>query len=130
MRRLRLVAVTLALVGAAVVVPAALAVGNTPQQNIPYDQSPLLDGAKAPAQMYANGIYPSTNPDGVGDSVNPPLHDGRAPDLSLTLYDFSSTSNAGPHQVPFWKEYAAEFGRFFAKSRLPSTPLRWNRCSR
>ena len=44
------------LIGMFVVVPTAFAAGNTAQANIPYDQSPLLEGVKAPAQKYASGI--------------------------------------------------------------------------
>ncbi len=77
----------------------ALAVGSTPQVDIPYDHSSLLKGQAPPAQTHKNGL-----PD-LSSAASLPLHDGRPPDLVLTLYDWDP-AHAGPHDVPFWKEYS------------------------
>jgi hypothetical protein len=98
----------MAVVASVLAAPSAIAGPRT--DHIPYDQTPLLANREPPKQKYEHGIYPSGNPDGVGDSVDPPLHDGVAPDLVLTLYDFSSdptqSSPDGTHEVAFWKEYS------------------------
>ncbi len=49
-----------------------------------------LSGAEAKAAIMAQG--------------DPYLHDGREPDLTLHSYDWDP-AHAGPHVVPFWKEY-------------------------
>lgn len=77
----------------------ALAVGNTPQTDIPYDISPLLKNQTPPLQVHKGGTS------GGSASLSLPLHDGREPDLILTLYDWDP-AHAGPHDVPFWKEYS------------------------
>lgn len=105
MKRLRF-AVLVGVLGAALAAASgALAAGGKPlAENIPYDQTPLLQG-----RDYGK-LVASTNPDGSGDSATPPLHDGRSPDITLTLFDLSSdptrTSPNGSYRVPFWKEYA------------------------
>lgn len=78
----------------------ALGAGRAAQRNVPYDQSPVLKNMPAPVQT-TPGLQPDTTA-APGDP-DPPLHDGRPPDLVLTLFDFSSVS-PGPHDVPFWRE--------------------------
>lgn len=106
MRKARLLACALALLGALAVTSAAPAARGVAHDDVPYDATPLLDDRAAPEQRYEDGVLESENPDGAGDSVDPPVHDGEPADLSLTLFDFSSTASAGPHQVPFWLEYS------------------------
>lgn len=77
----------------------ALAVGVTPQTDIPYDISSLLKNQAPPVQVHKGDSVSGTGTEAV------PLHDGRAPDLVLTLYDWDP-EHAGPHDVPFWKEYS------------------------
>ncbi len=88
-----------------VLFPTGVVASARPVSFVAYDQSPLLKEMPAPAQAYPAGIPPSEMPDGSGDFSDPPLHNGGSPDLSLTLFDFSSSAT-GPHQVPFWREYA------------------------
>lgn len=68
------------------------------QRDIPYDASPLIKHLPPPFQVFPNG-----QPGGAA-AASLPLHDGREPDLVLTLFDWDP-AHAGPHLVPFWKEY-------------------------
>jgi hypothetical protein len=61
------------------------------------DGTPTMGVLPAPFQMFESGI--PTGP----LAADLPTHDGRYPDLVLTLRDDSS-SHPGPIQVPFWKE--------------------------
>lgn len=73
--------------------------GAVAQLDIPYDASPLIKHLPPPFQ-----VFPDGEPAGsLAGSL--PLHDGREPDLVLTLFDWDP-AHAGPHLVPFWKEYA------------------------
>jgi hypothetical protein len=87
----------LALALLAVAPPAMAAI---PTKDIPIDGTPLIKALPAPFQVFHNGV-----PTGAL-GADQPQHDGRAPDLVLTLYDLSGDpAHAGPYQVPFWKEY-------------------------
>jgi hypothetical protein len=88
----------LALLVVALLAVAGPALAGVQQTNIPYDGT--IDMRPfAPAQH-----YPLESPASslVGAA---PLHDGRAPDLILTLYD-NTAGHQGPYDVPFWKEYS------------------------
>lgn len=95
LRTTLLAAVTAALV--LLIVPAAAAA--VAQRDIPYDASSQIKNLPAPFQ-----VFPGGQPTGAL-AADLPLHNGEAPDLSLTLYDWDP-AHAGPHQVDFWKEYS------------------------
>jgi hypothetical protein len=73
--------------------------GKMPTNNIPYSVNDMLKGAKAPKQL-----KPAEAKAAILAQGEPILHDGREPDLYLTLYDWDP-AHAGPHVVPFWKEF-------------------------
>lgn len=84
-----------ALLGFAVPAPAAV-----PTRNIPIDGTQLADAWPTPFQVFENGVPSGPLAAGLAQ------HDGRDPDLVLSLYDWSGDpAHAGAYQVPFWKEY-------------------------
>ncbi len=76
------------------------AAGRMPMRDIPYDNSAAIKGVDAPRQLTRAQAKAALAAQG-----EPYLHEGREPDLTLTLYDWDP-AHAGPHTVPFWKEYA------------------------
>jgi len=96
-RLMALAAAFLALTFMLVLVGPAWASGSTAQTNVPFDISPLLKDRPAPVQAYPNGEP------GAAALAAQPTHDGRAPDLVLTLFDFDP-AHGGSYEVPFWKE--------------------------
>jgi hypothetical protein len=99
MRHGRILAAALAATLIVLLFAAPAFAGRMPTNNIPYDQSYMLKGAKGPKQL-----APAEAKAAILAQGDPYLHDGRAPDLTLTLYDWDP-AHAGPHVVPFWKEY-------------------------
>ena len=88
----------LVLLAAALLCAAAPALAGAPLRDIPYDGTVDLRPF-APAQHYSTSSPASAL---VGAE---PLHDGRAADLILTLYD-NTPGHQGAYDVPFWKEYS------------------------
>ena len=92
--------VLVSLLAVALLIAAAPAIAAVPTRNIPIDGTPLTSAMRTPFQVFHNGV-----PTGAL-AADLPQHDGRDPDLVLTLYDLSGDpAHAGPYQVPFWKEY-------------------------
>jgi hypothetical protein len=88
----------LALLAVALLAVAGPVLAAAPKTNIPYDGTIDLR-PYVPVQHYA-----------IGSPVSPLvagaiLHGGRAPDLTLTLFD-STTGHQGAYDVPFWREYS------------------------
>lgn len=80
-----------------VVAPSAVAV--VPARDIPLENQDLINAAKVPRQLAGDEAKAAILAQG-----DPYLHDGRVPDLVLTLFDWDP-AHAGPHVVPFWKEF-------------------------
>jgi len=90
---------TLLLVSVALLCMAGVAqAGTMPQTNVPIDGTPDFKNVDWPQQNHPIAAPVSTLTAGA------PLHDGRLPDLTLTLYD-NTPGHQGPYDVPFWKEY-------------------------
>ena len=88
----------------ALLVVALLAVAGPALAARRRDQHPVrrhdrLQELDWPAQHYPLDSPVSTLAAGAS------LHDGRAPDLTLTLYD-NTPGHQGPYDVPFWKEFS------------------------
>jgi hypothetical protein len=99
MKRPFRMSLALVVVGVALLCMAGVArAGTIPQTNIPYDGTPDLKNVVWPQQHYSLASPASTLVAGA------PLHDGRPPELTLTLYD-NTPGHQGPYDVPFWKEY-------------------------
>lgn len=77
---------------------ATQAFAARPVKDIPIDQSHLLKEWPAPRQL-----SPAEAEAAVLASGEPYLHEGREPDLVLTLFDWDP-AHAGEHVVPFWIE--------------------------
>jgi hypothetical protein len=88
----------LALLVVALLAVAGPALAGAPTTNIPYDGTvdlrPYVPVQHYPADAPSSALLGATS-----------LHDGRAPDITLTLYD-STSGHAGPYDVPFWREYS------------------------
>ncbi|HSK48011.1 MAG TPA: hypothetical protein VLA05_08425, partial [Coriobacteriia bacterium] len=95
MRYARLLIVAIALVLASSAVSAFAAV---PKTNIPIDGDAVAAATPIPRQLGKDEAKAAIA--ALGD---PYLHDGREPDLVLTMFDWDP-AHAGPHVVPFWKE--------------------------
>lgn len=90
-----------AIIAVVVLVAAAPAfAGSSPTNHIPYDNSAAIKTVDAPRQLSRDEAKAALT--ALGEPV---LHDGREPDLFLTLFDWDP-AHAGAHVVPFWKEYA------------------------
>ena len=99
--RLRPAVTTLGLLAVLVVALLALAapaLAATAPAGIAYDGTIDFRSIDWPAQHHP--LDAPVSPLVAGAS----LHDGRAPDLTLTLYD-NTPGHQGPYDVPFWKEY-------------------------
>jgi Immune inhibitor A-like, MAM domain len=97
-RRIHLSVMLLAVAVALLCMAGVAQAGTMSQTNIPYDGTPDFENIDWPQQHYPLTAPLSTLTAGT------PLHDGRAPDLILTLYD-NTPGHQGPYDVPFWKEY-------------------------
>jgi len=69
--------------------------------NIPFDISSQLKGQQAPIQPGRSSVAQTAA-----------THDGRAPDLVLSLYDWSA-NHEGSYEVPFWREWTSSKTQVF-----------------
>jgi Immune inhibitor A peptidase M6 len=88
----------LALLVLALLALAGPALAATAPASIAYDGTIDFKNIDWPAQNHPIDAPVSTLAAGTA------LHDGRAPDLILTLYD-NTPGHQGPYDVPFWKEF-------------------------
>ena len=95
-RRISAIAVLVGLVVLLGAVPALAAPAVT---DIPFQDAAFTKSLPAPHQLTRDEAKAA-----IALTGDPYLHDGREPDLVLTLFDFDPV-HAGPHVVPFWKEY-------------------------
>ena len=105
-----------AVVAALLALAAPALAGGSLQTDIPYDGTPDLKNVPAPTQH-----YPLTSP-ATPLLAGAPLHNGVAPTLTLTLFDFDP-AHPGPYDVPFWREYTgAHSDIYVAWNDLASSP--------
>ncbi len=105
-RSLRLILLALGLAMAAWLVPdGAAAAAAMPTTNIAVDGTPLL-AHTAPALRAGGALGAAAGSSALASPA--PLHDGRPPDFTFTLPDFSWWG--GSSDVPFWKEYGGSHG--------------------
>ena len=78
--------------------PAPAFAGTMPATNIPIDGTPQVENATALPGVAGGALL------GPAPTPGARLHNGRAPDLTLTLPDLSMWG--GSQVVPFWKEWS------------------------
>lgn len=101
--RIRSLVLAAAVACAALLTATPAVAAFAPGEPIPYDHSPALKGVPAPRQLTRTEAKAV-----LALCGEPYLYDGREPDLVLTLYDWDP-AHAGPHVVPFWKEYSGHY---------------------
>jgi hypothetical protein len=99
--RLRTTLLAAVVVALVLLLVPAMAAGATPKNAIPLDATQLVNSLPVPFQIFANGQVNGAL------AASTPQHDGRDPDLALTLYSWDP-AHPGSHLVYFWKEYVGE----------------------